>query len=189
MSKKEKVNIFWFRRDIRLEDNTGLFHALEAGLKVVPVFIFDKEILDKLENKSDRRVDYFYQALEEIHAELKKHKSGLTVFHDKPVEAFKKLIKDFEIDTVFCNRDYEPQAIKRDEEIQDLLKKSDINFQDFKDQVIFEKDDVVKMTENLTLFTLLIQENGKKISSLSPSKKWKLIFQNFINIHLPIFNA
>ncbi|WP_336735015.1 deoxyribodipyrimidine photo-lyase, partial [Chryseobacterium sp. VD8] len=69
MSKKEKVNIFWFRRDIRLEDNTGLFHALEAGLKVVPVFIFDKEILDKLEDKSDRRVDYFYQALEEIHAE------------------------------------------------------------------------------------------------------------------------
>ncbi|BEV03972.1 deoxyribodipyrimidine photo-lyase [Chryseobacterium gambrini] len=166
MSKKEKVNIFWFRRDIRLEDNTGLFHALEAGLKVVPVFIFDKEILNKLEDKSDRRVDYFYQALEEIHTELKKHKSGLTVFHDKPVEAFKKLIKDFEIDTVFCNRDYEPQAIKRDEEIQDLLKKNDVNFQDFKDQVIFEKEDVVK-------------NDGKPYTVYTPySRKWKENFKS-----------
>ena len=187
MSKKEKVNIFWFRRDIRLEDNTGLFHALEAGLKVVPVFIFDKEILNKLENKSDRRVDYFYQALEEIHTELKKHKSGLTVFHDKPVEAFKKLIKDFEIDTVFCNRDYEPQAIKRDEEIQDLLKKNDVNFQDFKDQVIFEKDDVVKNDgKPYTVYTPYSRKWKENFKSVT-FKKWRSIFQNFINIHLQNF--
>lgn len=159
--KKNKINLFWFRRDLRLQDNHGLFHALQQDQKVLPVFIFDKEILDKLENKSDKRVDYFHQALKEIHEELKKHKSGITVFHEKPLDAFKKLTKEYEIDTVFCNTDYEPQAIKRDHDIEDFLKEHHINFKSFKDQVIFEKEEVMK-------------NDGTPYTVYTPySKKWK----------------
>lgn len=75
-----KINIFWFRRDLRLEDNAGLYHALKAGLKVIPVFIFDSEILEKLEDKSDQRVDYIHQALENIKKELESHQSGLKTY-------------------------------------------------------------------------------------------------------------
>ncbi|MEC3875886.1 cryptochrome/photolyase family protein [Chryseobacterium salviniae] len=159
--KKNKINLFWFRRDLRLQDNRGLFHALQQDQKVLPVFIFDKEILDKLENKSDKRVDYFHQALKEMHEELKKHKSGITVFHEKPLDAFKKLTKEYEIDTVFCNTDYEPQAIKRDHDIEDFLKEHHINFKSFKDQVIFEKEEVMK-------------NDGTPYTVYTPySKKWK----------------
>ncbi|WP_223607991.1 deoxyribodipyrimidine photo-lyase [Chryseobacterium sp. OSA05B] len=156
-----KINVFWFRRDLRLEDNAGLHHALHSGLKVIPVFIFDSEILDHLEDKSDKRVDYIRQALENINKELKDCKSGLKTYHGKPIDIFKKLIKEFEIDTVFCNTDYEPQAIKRDREISDFLGKSGIKFLDFKDQVIFEKSDILKSDQSpYTVFTPY-------------SKKWK----------------
>ncbi|WP_288244591.1 deoxyribodipyrimidine photo-lyase [uncultured Chryseobacterium sp.] len=161
---KDTINVFWFRRDIRLQDNCGLYHALKEQQKVLPVFIFDKEILGKLENKADKRVDYFHQALKEMHNELKKHKSGITVFHEKPLEAFKKLIKQYKIDTVFCNADYEPQAIERDQEIEDFLKKHQIQFKSFKDQVIFEKDEVLK-------------NDGTPYTVYTPySKKWKELF-------------
>lgn len=163
---KDKINVFWFRRDIRLEDNCGLYHALKEEHKVLPVFIFDKKILDKLENKSDKRVDYFHQALKEIHEELKKHKSGITIFHEKPLEAFKKLIKEYDVDTVFCNTDYEPQAIKRDQEIESFLKDQKVNFKSFKDQVIFEKEEVMK-------------NDGTPYTVYTPySKKWKELLKN-----------
>ncbi|MGN7863566.1 cryptochrome/photolyase family protein [Chryseobacterium sp. 22458] len=139
-----RVNIFWFRRDLRLQDNAGLHHALNTGLKVIPVFIFDTDILNRLQNKRDRRVDYIHQALQHIHKELKKHNSGLYVYYDTPTEAFKKIIKDFNVDSVFCNRDYEPQAIQRDRQVTDLLLKHDIQLKDYKDQVIFEKNDILK---------------------------------------------
>jgi len=144
MPEKQKINIFWFRRDLRLEDNCGLSEALKSGLKVLPVFIYDTGILNKLENKSDKRVDYFHRALKGMHAELKKHKSGLTTFQDTPMEVFRKLTKDFEIDTVFCNEDYEPEAIKRDKEVAGFLEKKNIQLKSFKDQVVFHKDDVTK---------------------------------------------
>ncbi|WP_374459888.1 deoxyribodipyrimidine photo-lyase [Chryseobacterium taeanense] len=161
---KDKIHVFWFRRDIRLQDNCGLFQALKQGLKVLPIFIFDKEILDKLENKYDKRVDYFHQALKEIHQELKAHKSGITVFHEKPLDTFKKLVQQYDIDTVFCNSDYEPQAIRRDMEIEKFLKKNKISFKSFKDQVIFEKDEVLK-------------KDGTPYTVYTPySKKWKELF-------------
>jgi len=164
---KNKINVFWFRRDLRLQDNSGLSHALQEDQKVLPIFIFDKDILDKLENKSDKRVDYFHQVLQEMHKELKKHKSGITVFHEKPLYAFKKLIKEYEVDTVFCNTDYEPQAIKRDQEIEALLKKHNINFKSFKDQVIFEKGEVMK-------------NDGTPYTVYTPySKKWKELLKKY----------
>ncbi|WP_294330584.1 deoxyribodipyrimidine photo-lyase [uncultured Chryseobacterium sp.] len=166
MSEKQKINVFWFRRDLMLEDNCGLSEALKSGLKVLPIFIYDTGILDKLENKSDKRVDYFHRALKHMHEELKKHKSGITTFQTKPVEAFKKLTKDFEISTVFCNEDYEPEAIRRDQEVADFLGKNNIELKSFKDQVIFHKDEVVK-------------KDGKPYTVYTPySKKWKEVLKS-----------
>lgn len=162
----DKVNIFWFRRDLRLEDNTGLHHALNSGIKVIPVFIFDTEILDQLQDKSDRRVDYIHQALQQIHKELKNHNSGLYVYHGTPIEAFKKIIRNFKVDRVFCNRDYEPQVIKRDRQIADFLQEHHIQLQDFKDQVIFEKNDILK--NDLSPYTVFTPY----------SKKWKENLKN-----------
>lgn len=157
----QKISIFWFRRDLRLEDNKGLSEALKYGEKIIPIFIFDKNILNHLEDKSDRRVDYIHQALEKINQELKEFGSSLLTFHGKPLDVFKQLEKDFEIKSVFCNRDYEPAAIKRDVEIKDFLNLENIEFFDFKDQVIFEKHEVAK-------------DNGEPYTVYTPySKKWK----------------
>lgn len=157
----QKTSIFWFRRDLRLDDNKGLSEALKADEKVIPIFIFDRDILDHLEDKYDRRVDYIHQALEKINQELKEFGSSLLTFHGKPLDVFKQLEKDFEIKSVFCNRDYEPAAIKRDDEVKDFLNSKDIEFFDFKDQVIFEKSDVVK-------------DNGEPYTVYTPfSSKWK----------------
>ncbi|MGE6395188.1 cryptochrome/photolyase family protein [Chryseobacterium scophthalmum] len=156
-----KINIFWFRRDLRLSDNTALNATLKSDQKILPIFIFDTEILDQLENKSDRRVDYIHQALEGINNELKSHQSGIKTYLGKPLEIFKEIINEFDIETVFCNRDYEPNAIKRDQEISDFLNKNKINFKDYKDQVIFEKNEIVK-------------NDGLPYTVYTPfSKKWK----------------
>lgn len=168
----ERVNIFWFRRDLRLEDNIGLHHALNAGLKVIPVFIFDTEILNRLHDKNDRRVDYIHQALQWIHNVLKRHNSGLHVYYGTPIEIFKKITEDFRVDTVFCNRDYEPQAIQRDRQVADLLSKYLIQFRDFKDQVIFEKNNILK--NDLSPYTVFTpyskkwKENLKTIETVTP---------------------
>ena len=177
---REKVNVFWFRRDLRLQDNCGLYHALNQGKKVLPVFIFDKEILGKLENKSDKRVDYFHQALEEIHHELVKHKSGITVFHDKPEDAFKKLISAFEIETVFCNSDYEPAAIKRDGEVEKFLKKNNIGFKSFKDQLIFEKDEVLKKDGTPYTVYTPYSRTWKMLLNETEIENYKTGFSNFL---------
>ena len=157
----QKTSIFWFRRDLRLDDNKGLSEALKSDEKVIPIFIFDRDILDHLEDKYDRRVDYIHQALEKINLELKEFGSSLLTFHGKPLDVFKQLEKDFEIKSVFCNRDYEPAAIKRDDKVKDFLDSKKIDFFDFKDQVIFEKHEVAK-------------DNGEPYTVYTPfSKKWK----------------
>ncbi|WP_312750872.1 cryptochrome/photolyase family protein [Epilithonimonas hominis] len=159
----QKTSIFWFRRDLRLDDNKGLSEALKSDEKVIPIFIFDRDILDHLEDKYDRRVDYIHQALEKINLELKEFESNLLTFYGKPLNIFKQLQKDYDIKAVYCNRDYEPAAIKRDDEVKDFLNSKDIEFIDFKDQVIFEKSDVVK-------------DNGEPYTVYTPfSSKWKKI--------------
>lgn len=165
-----KINIFWFRRDLRLSDNTALNAALQSDQKVLPIFIFDTEILDQLENKSDRRLDYIHQALEKINIELKNHTSGIKTYLGKPIDIFKDIINEFDVETVFCNRDYEPQAIKRDKEIYDFLQKNNVEFKGFKDQVIFEKNEIVK-------------NDGLPYTVFTPfSKKWKeKLYQTEIN--------
>ena len=140
----DKISIFWFRRDLRLKDNHGLYQALESGKKVLPIFIFDEDILDLLENKSDKRVDFIVQALQTLNSFLKSKNKGIKIFKGKPLEIYKKLTENYEIEAVYCNEDYEPYAIKRDQEIANFLASKNIAFHQFKDQVIFHKDEIVK---------------------------------------------
>lgn len=139
----KEINIFWFRRDLRLEDNAGLFHALNEKLPVLPIFIFDEDILNKLP-KNDSRVNFIHDTLSNINNQLKKHSSGIAIFHGKPIDIFTRLVNHYAVKTVFTNRDYEPYATERDNSISEFLKSRNIAFKTFKDQVIFEKNDVVK---------------------------------------------
>jgi deoxyribodipyrimidine photo-lyase len=141
---KTPINIFWFRRDLRLDDNVGLYHALKGGHPVLPLFIFDKEILDQLEDKDDARVTFIYQTIEDINGELKKHGSTLLVLYDKAEHAWDHIIKTYDVANVYTNHDYEPYAKKRDDAIAGKLKKHNISFKTYKDQVIFEKGEVAK---------------------------------------------
>jgi deoxyribodipyrimidine photo-lyase len=141
---KNKINVFWFRRDLRLEDNAGLHHALNSGNPVLPIFIFDTEILYKLDNKTDSRVDFIHRALVEIDIELKQAKSSLLTLSGNPTDVWKKLVTEYDIEEVFTNHDDEPYAIKRDSDIKKILDEHGIKFSTYKDQVIFEKDEVVK---------------------------------------------
>lgn len=137
------MNIFWFRRDLRLEDNAGLFHAFNSGEEVLPIFIFDETILSQLP-KDDARVAFIHQQLENIQKKLKSVGKSLAVFHGKPSEIFSELLSKNKIQTVYTNHDYEPYARKRDLEMYQLFKKNNIEFKTSKDQVIFEKSEVVK---------------------------------------------
>src|ERR1700743_1741900 len=132
MDKDQAVLVFWFRRDLRLDDNAALYHALKSGNPVLPVFIFDKEILDQLEDKDDARVTFIYETIENIDKELHKHGSSLLVFHDKPEHTWHQLLKDYNVGAVYTNHDYEPYAKTRDEAICGLLKKHDIPFHTYK---------------------------------------------------------
>ncbi|QQX76567.1 MULTISPECIES: cryptochrome/photolyase family protein [Aequorivita] len=139
----EKVNIFWFRRDLRLDDNVGFYKALHGKFPVLPLFIFDTEILNELP-KDDARVTFIFETLQKMRNELQKQGSSIAIYHGKPEAIFKKVISEFEVQNVITNHDYEPYAKKRDATIEKLLTEKEIGFYTYKDQVIFEKDEVVK---------------------------------------------
>ena len=139
----QPISIFWFRRDLRLEDNTGLFHALNSEFKVLPIFIFDELILNKLP-KDDGRVTFIHDLLKSINKQLNSTGSNIAVYHGKPVDIFKNLIQKFNIKQVYTNHDYEPYATERDKLIEQFLLNNGIEFKTFKDHVIFEKDEIVK---------------------------------------------
>ncbi len=142
------VNIFWFRRDLRLDDNVGFLEALKSRNPVLPIFIFDTDILDKLP-QDDARVTFIHEQIQQMRQELQDDfGSSIAMYHGKPKEIFQEIIKDNEISKVFTNHDYEPYPIKRDKEIADLLSDKNIEFHTFKDQVIFEKEEVVKNDGN-----------------------------------------
>jgi deoxyribodipyrimidine photo-lyase len=143
----DKISIFWFRRDLRLHDNVALFNALKSGEKVLPIFIFDTSILDKLP-KNDARVSFIIKELRSMNEHLKSFDASIDIYHGKPIEVFESLIKKYPIASVFTNHDYEPYAIKRDQEIKELLSSENINFNSFKDQVIFEKNEITKKDGN-----------------------------------------
>jgi deoxyribodipyrimidine photo-lyase len=140
----DQVNVFWFRRDLRLDDNVGFLKALQSNLPVVPIFIFDKDILDHLP-EDDARVSFIFQELQKMRNELQERVgSSLAMYYGKPDEVWKEILDDHQVAQVFTNRDYEPYAKERDEHITTLLQEHDIEFHTFKDQVIYEKDEIVK---------------------------------------------
>ena len=162
-----KVNIFWCRRDLRLDDNAALYYALKSEHPVIPVFVFDNEILDKLENKKDSRVTFIHDSLLEMQDKLTKLGSSLIVLNATPDKAFKELVKEYDIVNVFTNRDYEPYATERDENIAELLKQHNITFHLYKDHVILEQKEVVK-------------DDGKPYTVFTPySKKWKAALTDY----------
>lgn len=139
-----ELAFFWFRRDLRLEDNTGLYHALRSGLPVQPVFIFDREILDRLEDPEDRRVTFIHRQLVRLNDELIRMGSRLMVYHGKPLEVWKEIISTHNVKMVFTNNDYEPYARERDRQVSELMSANGIGFQSYKDHVVFEKAEIVK---------------------------------------------
>jgi len=141
---KQKYTVFWFRRDLRLDDNIGFYRALQSDLPVLPIFIFDSEIIKDLP-EDDARITFIYEQLQKMRNELQeKYESSIAFFHGKPATIFKELLKDYTIAEVITNRDYEPYAKERDNSIESLLEKENIKFTTYKDQVIFEKNEVVK---------------------------------------------
>jgi len=158
---KPSINVMWFRRDLRLFDNVALYEALRSGLPVIPLFIFDKNILDDLEDKADRRVAFIHAALLNMQAELMKLGSSLEVYYSTPVETFQLLQKKYAVSKVFINRDYEQYAIQRDATIEHKLQQEGVSFYTYKDQVIFEKKEITK-------------EDGLPYTIFTPySNKWK----------------
>lgn len=161
---KPRISIHWFRRDLRLADNHGLCKALSKHGNVLPLFIFDTEILDKLEDKADRRVDFIHRALTGIQAELIKHGSSLLVEHGRPEVVWKRILERYEITAVTANHDHEPYAIARDTAVAKLLEERGIPFHTFKDISIYERDEVVK-------------DDGKPYTVYSPyMRKWRAHF-------------
>lgn len=168
----EKITLFWFRRDLRLDDNHGLFKALEKSKNVLPVFIFDKAILDQL-YKKDARVSFIYETLESIQTELKSNDRSLSIYYGEPITVFSKLIENNSIDAIYTNHDYEPYALERDQHIAALCSKHHIEFETFKDQVYFEKDQITKA-------------DGNPYVVYTPYKnKWKEAFRHTSLTHFP----
>ncbi len=151
---QQTVSVFWFRRDLRLHDNAGLFHALKGGHPVLPLFIFDPEILDKLDDKKDARVTFIYQTIQALYHELSRLNSSMLIKYASPLNAWDEVLQEFNVAAVYTNHDYEPYAQARDNAIEHKLDKKDIPYYTYKDQVIFEKNEVVKDDQKpYTVFT------------------------------------
>ena len=139
----QPIAVFWFRRDLRFEDNTGLYHALKGDLPVLPLFIFDTNILNDLEVKHDARVMFLHDTLTAMHQRLEDKGSSLLVKHGASQAMWEEILNEYPVKAVYTNHDYEPYAKERDEALEKLLTKQEISFQTFKDQVIFEKDEIM----------------------------------------------
>ena len=156
-----EVNVFWFRRDLRIHDNHGFFEALNSSLPVVPIFIFDKNILGRLQAKDDARVSFIHQAISKLNAAFVEKGSSLRTYFGTPREAFVELTSEYKIRSVFTNHDYEPYAQQRDQAIAQFLNKQGVEFKTFKDHVIFERNEVCK-------------ENGEPYVVFTPyMRRWK----------------
>lgn len=143
MKTQETISLFWFRRDLRIIDNNGLYEALKSGDTILPIFIFDTDIIEELE-PDDARVSFIYKRLTIINNTLSKYSSSVHIEHGKPIDVFEKICKQYRVNSVFTNRDYEPYAIQRDRAVRDFLSKQQIPLYDYKDQVIFEAHEVMK---------------------------------------------
>ena len=144
MSNECPITIFWFRRDLRLHDNAALFHALKENKKVQCIFIFDKNILDDLKDSKDVRVAFIHDTLSEIKQTLNSYGADLWVFHDTALDAWQKILSQNNVDKIYFNRDYEPYALNRDQELTILAESMNIDVCTYKDHVVFESHEVLK---------------------------------------------
>ena len=173
-SIRPRVSLFWFRRDLRLEDNAGLYHALKSDHPVLPFFLFDRTILDQLENRMDRRVEFIYTTLLEIQEKLRQHGAALEVLYGHPAESFGQILAEFDLTAVYTNTDYEPYATERDQVIRTLLERKGVPFHTFKDQVILEKNEVLK-------------DDGSPYTIFTPySRKWRSLLGDFYLKSYPV---
>lgn len=160
-----RVNLFWFRRDLRIEDNAALFEAGREGTPVLPLFIFDPKILGRSEDRKDRRVHYIHRSLQNIKENVERRNSTLLTYYDSPMVTFSRLLETYDVGAVYCNRDYEPEAIARDEEVASYCQRLGIPFLSFKDQVIFEGAEIKK-------------QDGSPYTVFTPyAKRWKMQVQ------------
>jgi deoxyribodipyrimidine photo-lyase len=160
------ISMHWFRRDLRLEDNAALYYALKSEYPVLCLFIFDKNILNELEDKDDARVTFIYQTIEDLHKKLQEHGSTLLVLYNDSVSAWKHVLKTYKIAAVYTNHDYEPYAKTRDKQVANLLKDKQIPFHTYKDQVIFDRDEVLK--PDGTPYTVYTPYQRKWYATLTP---------------------
>ncbi|MVT10858.1 cryptochrome/photolyase family protein [Chitinophaga tropicalis] len=161
------VNLCWLRRDLRLLDQAALYHALRSANPVVPVFVFDVNILKDLDDKHDRRVTFIHDTLQSLQEQLSKFGSTLDVYYGTPEDAFRHWTEQYDVHEVFANIDYEPHARDRDNAVGSLLKKKNITLHLYKDQVIFDRDEILK-------------DNGEPYTVYTPySKKWKTLLTDF----------
>jgi len=168
------INICWFRRDLRLDDNAALYYALKAGRPVLPLFIFDTNILDDLEEKADRRVEFIHSALEAMQLKLREKGSGLEVHTGRPVEVFASLLEKYTIEGVYTNQDYEPYATERDTTVARLLKARGAAFYGYKDQVLLDKSEVLK-------------DDGSPYTVFTPyARRWRSIIDDFYVKSYPV---
>ncbi len=156
--------IFWHRRDLRMNDNTGLHHALLSGLKVIPLFIFDTDILSKIDDRGDARVEFIVKQLDQLRQAYQRYGGDLLLKIGKPVRVLDELQEQFNLKAIYTNTDYEPYARQRDQEVADMLKSKGVGFQSFKDQVIFEKDEILKSDGSpYTVFTPYMKKWKEKL--------------------------
>ena len=182
-----KINIFWFRRDLRLEDNTGLYKSLNSGFPVLPVYIFDTNITDDLP-PDDPRISFMYKSISLINIDLQKSGSSILILKGDPEKIWKKLLASYEINAVYVNKDYEPYSIRRDNKIEILLQRHQIQFLRFKDQVIFEEKEILKSDGNpYTIFTpyknkwLNIIADGQHLKNLNKSEETRNYYKNSLS--------
>ncbi len=180
-----EISVFWFRRDLRLEDNAGLFAALSGPFPVLPIFIFDPLILDNLENKKDARVEFIHEALAHLKSEIQKRGGDLLILHANPLDAFRSLAQQYQIKQIITNHDYENYAIQRDSTISLWAKDLGIVFQSFKDQVIFEKHEV--LSGQNTPYTVFTPYSRKWKEKLANTEWRQFESENLVNYALGSF--
>lgn len=181
------MNIFWFRRDLRLEDNIGLYHSLKSD-RTLCIFIFDSEILSQIDDIKDKRVSIIYDALEKIHCTLQNFGSSLRIYYGKPNEIWKQVIDEYSPQRVFFNKDYEPYAIKRDQRIVELLTKNKIEHFKYLDHLIFKPNEVLKADKTpYTVFTPYSRKWKEKFIQTKVQKySSEELLENTVQVNIPI---
>jgi len=147
VNKIHKKSLVWLRRDLRLHDNTAIFNASNETSLVTLCFVFDKNILDQLNDPEDRRVEFIKTILDDIRSNLNSLQSDIWILYGDPLTEIPKLASKIKADAVYVNRDYEKYGVLRDEKVKSILNENNINFYSFKDQVLFEADEILTQKE------------------------------------------